>query len=56
MAVPSLVALKVVAEHSERGGPLVAFLSPRAAKRFKPRFAKMDPSARVKKTPIAVRS
>jgi hypothetical protein len=28
MAVPALVTLKVAAEHSEHGGPLVAFLSP----------------------------
>jgi predicted PurR-regulated permease PerM len=34
LAVPSLVALKVVAEHSKQGTPLVAFLSPSMAKRF----------------------
>jgi len=28
IAVPSLVALKVAAEHSTRGQPLVEFLSP----------------------------
>jgi predicted PurR-regulated permease PerM len=44
MAVPSLVTLKVVAEHSQRGSPLVEFLSPNIAKRFKPRRAKTDPS------------
>ncbi len=36
LAVPTLVALKVVAEHSERGAPVVEFLSPSLAKRFKP--------------------
>jgi predicted PurR-regulated permease PerM len=36
MAVPALVTLKVVAEHSVHGGPLVAFLSPSRAKGFKP--------------------
>jgi predicted PurR-regulated permease PerM len=34
LAVPSLVALKVAAEHSRRGAPLLAFLSPSMAKRF----------------------
>jgi predicted PurR-regulated permease PerM len=34
MAVPCLVALKVAAEHSVRGTPLVEFLSPSAATRF----------------------
>jgi len=37
MAVPALVTLKVAAEHSEHGGPLVAFLSPGRAKGFKTR-------------------
>jgi predicted PurR-regulated permease PerM len=37
LAIPSLVALKVVAEHSEQGASLVEFLSPSRAKRFKPR-------------------
>jgi predicted PurR-regulated permease PerM len=37
LAIPSLVALKVVAEHSQQGAPLVEFLSPSRAKRFKPR-------------------
>jgi predicted PurR-regulated permease PerM len=32
IAVPSLVALKVAAEHSRRGQPLVEFLSPIRAK------------------------
>src|ERR1700730_16581559 len=35
LAVPSLVALKVAAEHSEHGAPLVAFLSPGAGKRLR---------------------
>ena len=34
IAVPCLVALKVAAEHSVRGTPLVEFLSPSPAKRF----------------------
>lgn len=34
IAVPGLVALKVAAEHSERGQPLVEFLSP-GSTRFK---------------------
>jgi predicted PurR-regulated permease PerM len=42
MAVPGLVALKVVAEHSQRGRPLLEFLSPNLAKRFKPRLTKRD--------------
>jgi predicted PurR-regulated permease PerM len=37
LAVPSLVALKVVAEHSNQGAPLLEFLSPNRTKRFKPR-------------------
>ncbi|HEY5103225.1 MAG TPA: AI-2E family transporter [Steroidobacteraceae bacterium] len=40
MAVPGLVALKVVAQHSVRGLPLLEFLSPNLVKRFKPRLAK----------------
>ncbi|HEY0766729.1 MAG TPA: AI-2E family transporter, partial [Steroidobacteraceae bacterium] len=36
MAVPSLLALKVAAEHSERGRPLTEFLSPSTAMRFSP--------------------
>lgn len=35
LAIPSLVALKVAAEHSEHGAPLVEFLSPSNVKRFK---------------------
>ena len=34
LAVPSLVALKVVAEHSKHGTPILAFLSPSMARRF----------------------
>jgi predicted PurR-regulated permease PerM len=37
IAVPCLVALKVVAEHSEGGRPLVEFLSPSLSPRFKAR-------------------
>jgi predicted PurR-regulated permease PerM len=37
LAIPTLVALKVVAEHSERGAPLLEFLSPNSSKRFKPK-------------------
>jgi len=37
IAVPALVTLKVVAEHSERGSPLVAFLSPSHPRGFKSR-------------------
>jgi predicted PurR-regulated permease PerM len=37
LAIPSLVALKVAAEHSANGAPLLEFLSPSKAKRFKPR-------------------
>lgn len=37
LAIPSLVALKVAAEHSKQGKPLVEFLSPDDAKRFRPR-------------------
>lgn len=39
LAIPSLVALKVVAEHSEHGAPLVEFLSPTAGERLRPRAA-----------------
>jgi predicted PurR-regulated permease PerM len=35
LAVPSLLALKVVAQHSGRGVPLLEFLSPNFTKRFK---------------------
>jgi len=48
MAVPSLVALKVVAQHSERGLPLLEFLSPNLAKRFKPRLSSRDRPLAVK--------
>jgi predicted PurR-regulated permease PerM len=56
MAVPGLVALKVVAEHSERGLPLLEFLSPNFAKRFRPRLSKMDRSATVVKSAGAPRA
>jgi predicted PurR-regulated permease PerM len=49
LAVPSLVALKVVAEHSKHGTPLLAFLSPSVAKRFVRLRATVDRSAQVKK-------
>jgi predicted PurR-regulated permease PerM len=39
MAVPLLVTLKVVAEHSARGQPMVEFLSPARPKKFKARRA-----------------
>jgi len=48
LAIPSLVALKVVAEHSEYGAPLVEFLSPGKAKRFKPRREQQRESARAR--------
>jgi predicted PurR-regulated permease PerM len=48
LAIPSLVALKVVAEHSEYGAPLVEFLSPGKAKRFKPRREHQKESAKPK--------
>jgi len=48
LAIPSLVALKVVAEHSEYGAPLVEFLSPGKAKRFKPRREQQRESAKPK--------
>jgi predicted PurR-regulated permease PerM len=50
IAVPGLVTLRVVAEHSEHGRPLLEFLSPNLAKRFKPRLAKMDRAAAVNKS------
>jgi len=37
LAIPSLVALKVAAEHHKHGKPLVEFLSPGTIKRFAPR-------------------
>jgi predicted PurR-regulated permease PerM len=39
LAIPSLVALKVAAEHREGGKELAEFLSPNSAKRFKSRRA-----------------
>jgi predicted PurR-regulated permease PerM len=39
VAVPLLVTLKVVAEHSARGQPMVEFLSPGRAKKIKARRA-----------------
>jgi predicted PurR-regulated permease PerM len=51
LAVPSLVALKVVAEHSVHGTPLLAFLSPSIAKRFHRLRATVDRSARAPKAP-----
>jgi predicted PurR-regulated permease PerM len=53
MAVPGLVALKVVAQHSARGLPLLEFLSPNFAKRFTPRLAKKDRAAGAVKSPTA---
>jgi predicted PurR-regulated permease PerM len=50
LAVPSLVALKVVAEHSVHGTPLLAFLSPSMGKRFN-RLRSADRSARGRKPP-----
>jgi predicted PurR-regulated permease PerM len=37
IAVPALVALKVVAQHSERGAPVIEFLSPSLPNLFKVR-------------------
>jgi predicted PurR-regulated permease PerM len=56
MAVPTLVALKVVAEHSEHGLPLLEFLSPNFMKRFKPRLAKKDRSTPAKQNSSTPRS
>jgi predicted PurR-regulated permease PerM len=39
LAIPTLVALKVAAEHSEHGAPLVAFLSPASGRRLSLRGA-----------------
>src|SRR5579863_3169591 len=39
LAIPTLVALKVAAEHSEHGAPLLAFLSPASGKRLSLRGA-----------------
>jgi predicted PurR-regulated permease PerM len=49
LAVPSLVALKVVAEHSKHGTPMVAFLSPSMAKRFHRLRERTNQSARARK-------
>ena len=46
LAIPSLVALKVAAEHSDQGTALVEFLSPGKAKRFKPRRVAMSQKGR----------
>ena len=43
MAVPLLVTLKVVAEHSARGQPMVEFLSPGRPKKIKARRAVLSP-------------
>lgn len=43
MAVPSLVALKVVAQHSAGGRALVEFLSPSGVKRFVKRRVETEP-------------
>ena len=48
LAIPSLAALKVVAEHSEHGAPIVEFLSPGKAKRFKPRRGQQRESVKPK--------
>ena len=56
MAVPGLVALKVVAEHSERGQPWLEFLSPNFGKRFKRRLSKMDRTASAVRTSAAPRA
>jgi predicted PurR-regulated permease PerM len=47
MAIPSLVALKIAAEHSAHGAPLVEFLSPSSAKRFK-----LSPGKRERSSPV----
>ena len=46
LAVPALVALKVVAQHSKHGTSLLAFLSPSMAKRFYRMRANADRSSR----------
>jgi predicted PurR-regulated permease PerM len=45
LAIPSLVALKVAAEHHAHGALLVEFLSPSKVKRFKPRKPRTDQTA-----------
>jgi predicted PurR-regulated permease PerM len=44
LAIPGLVALKVAAEHSPNGTPLVEFLSPSRTKRIKQRAPSMQPT------------
>jgi predicted PurR-regulated permease PerM len=51
LAVPSLVALKVVAEHSKHGTSLVAFLSPSMAKRIHRLRTNADRSSRASQPP-----
>jgi predicted PurR-regulated permease PerM len=46
VAVPGLVALKVAAEHSARGQPLVEFLSPIRAKSKRRGRRAMEPAVR----------
>lgn len=41
LAIPTLVALKVAAEHSEHGAPLVEFLSPSTGRRLRALGAKL---------------
>jgi predicted PurR-regulated permease PerM len=43
MAVPLLVTLKVIAEHGDRGQPLVEFLSPGRNRKFKARTSVRNP-------------
>ncbi|MEO8309084.1 MAG: AI-2E family transporter, partial [Pseudomonadota bacterium] len=43
MAVPLLVTLKVVAQHSERGKPLLEFLSPARIRELNARSARRSP-------------
>jgi predicted PurR-regulated permease PerM len=51
LAVPSLVALKVVAEHSKHGTSLLAFLSPSVGKRFYRLRATAERTGRSRKAP-----
>jgi predicted PurR-regulated permease PerM len=53
LAVPSLVALKVAAEHSEHGAPLVAFLSPGAGKRLRLSKRRTEEQARSEGSVVA---